>query len=194
MLEADGFTVCGEASTPEEGLHTVLRLRPAVCLVGFRMDRATLQMIAGVTAEDGDRRTVVIVLTESRSTESLIDALRAGATGYLLKEMNPQRLPAALRGVLDGEAAMPRVLVARLIREIQRMGRGSMLDGDGGLVELTPRQWDVLNLMADRLSTAEIAERLLVSPVTVRRHVSAILEKLGVPDREAALTLLRSSR
>ena len=89
---------------------------------------------------------------------------------------------------------MPRVLVARLIREIQRMGRGPMLDGGGGLVELTPRQWEVLNLMADRLSTAEIAARLLVSPVTVRRHVSAILEKLGVADREAALNLLRLNR
>jgi DNA-binding NarL/FixJ family response regulator len=193
VLEADGFVVCAEASTPEEGLATVLRERPDICLVGFHMDRATLRMIASIA--DGDREgAVVIVLTESRATESMIDAIRAGAEGYLLKEMNPQRIPAAVRGVLDGEAAMPRVLVARLIREIQRMGRGPMLDGGGGLVELTPRQWEVLNLMSDRLSTAEIAERLLVSPVTVRRHVSAIVEKLGVPDREAALALLRDSR
>lgn len=193
MLEADGFAVCGVATNPKEALRTVLRERPDVCLVGFHMDRATLRMISGITG-DGDGRTVVIVLTGSRSTESVVAAIRAGATGYLLKEMNPERIPAALRGVLDGEAAMPRTLVARLIREVQRMGRGPMLDGKGGLVELTPRQWEVINLMADRLSTAEIAERLLVSPVTVRRHVSAILEKLGVPDREAAVELLRSSR
>ncbi len=194
MLEADGFAVCAVASTPEEGLDTALRERPDVCLVGFHMDRETLRMIAGIAGADGDSGTVVIVLTESRSTESMIDAIRAGATGYLLKDMNPERIAAALRGVLDGEAAMPRILVARLIREIRRMGRGPMLDGAGGLVELTPRQWEVMNLMADQLSTVEIAERLLVSPVTVRRHVSAALEKLGVANREAALALVRSSR
>jgi DNA-binding NarL/FixJ family response regulator len=193
VLEADGFVVCGIASTPEEGLRMVLRERPDICLVGFRMDRATLRMIASIADGEGEGA-VVIVLTESRATEHMIDAIRAGATGYLLKEMNPERIPAAVRGVLAGEAAMPRTLVTRLIREIQRMGRGPMLNGDGGLVELTPRQWEVINLMADRLDTAEIAERLLVSPVTVRRHVSAILDKLGVPDREAALELLRSSR
>lgn len=193
MLEAGGFVVCAVASTPEEGLRTVLRERPDVCLVGFRMDKATLRMIASIADGDGEGA-VVIVLTESRATESMIDAIRAGAEGYLLKEMNPERIPAAVRGVLEGEAAMPRVLVTRLIREIQRMGRGPMLDGGGGLVELTPRQWEVINLLADRLSTAEIAERLMVSPVTVRRHVSAILDKLDVADREAAVKLLRSSR
>lgn len=193
VLEAGGFVVCAVASTPEEGLRTVLRERPDVCLVGFRMDEATLRMIASIADGDGEGA-VVIVLTESRATESMIDAIRAGAEGYLLKEMNPERIPAAVRGVLGGEAAMPRVLVARLIREIQRMGRGPMLDGGGGLVELTPRQWEVINLLADRLSTAEIAERLMVSPVTVRRHISGILDKLDVPDRDAAAELMRSSR
>jgi DNA-binding NarL/FixJ family response regulator len=194
VLEEDGFVVCAVASTPEEGLRTVLRERPDICLVGFRMDLATLRMIASIADGDGDHGTVVIVLTESHSTESMVDAIRAGATGYLLKEMNPERIAAALRGVLDGEAAMPRVLVTRLIREIRRMGRGPMLDSGSGLIELTPRQWEVINLMADRLSTAEIAERLMVSPVTIRRHISAILGKLGVADREAALKLLRLSR
>jgi DNA-binding NarL/FixJ family response regulator len=136
---------------------------------------------------------VVIVLTASRATESMIAAIRAGASGYLLKEMNPGRIPAAVRGVLKGEAAMPRTLVVRLIREIQHKG-GPMIKGKGGLVECTPRQWEVLNLMSDHLSTAEIAERLLISPVTVRRHISALLDKLGVEDRAAALELLRESR
>ena len=194
VLEAEGFVICAVAADPEEGLRVVLRERPDVCLVGFRMDEATLRMIAGITNGGSEGGTVVIVLTAWRSTESMIDAIRAGATGYLLKEMNPERIPAAVRGVLDGEAAMPRTLVARLIREIQRMGRGPMLNGKRGWVELTPRQWEVINLLADRLETAEIAERLLVSPVTVRRHVSAILDKLGVPDRDSAIELLRSSQ
>lgn len=193
VLEADGFVVCGEADGPEEGARLVRETEPDACLIGTRMDEA-LEMIAGISGSDGERGTVVIVLTASRSTESMVDAIRAGASGYLLKEMNPERIPAAVRGALDGEAAMPRMLVARLIREIRRLGRGPMLPGPGGLVELTPRQWEVLGLMADRLETAEIAERLMVSPVTVRRHAATIQRRLGVADREAAVELLRSAR
>jgi DNA-binding NarL/FixJ family response regulator len=192
VLESDGFVVCGEAEDPEEGLRVVLRERPDICLVGLR-PAGSLRMIARITDEQNGTGAVVIVLTASRSTESMIAAIRAGASGYLLKEMNPKRIPAAVRGVLNGEAAMPRTLVVRLIREIQRHGRGPMLNGKGGLVEITPRQWEVLNLISERLSTAEIAERLLISPVTVRRHTSVILGKLGVADRESAIELLRDS-
>jgi DNA-binding NarL/FixJ family response regulator len=194
VLEADGFVVCGEAEDAAESLRVVLRERPDICLVGLRMKGEALRMIASITDEQAGTGTVMIVLTASRSTESMIAAIRAGATGYLLKEMNPERIPAAVRGVLNGEAAMPRTLVIRLIREIQRLGRGPMLNGERGLVELTPRQWEVLTLMSDGFSTAEIAERLLVSPVTVRRHVSAMLDKLAVADRESAIALLRDSR
>lgn len=193
VLEADGFSVLAEASTAPEGQEAVLRERPDVCLVGYQMP-GSLQMIAAITDPQNDCETVVIVLTASRSTESMIDAIRAGAVGYLLKEMNPERIPAAVRGVLAGEAAMPRTLVVRLIKEIQRLGRGPMLSGSNGLVELTPRQWEVLSLMADRLSTAEIAQRLQLSPVTVRRHTSVLLDRLGVADRDAAVALFRSSR
>jgi DNA-binding NarL/FixJ family response regulator len=193
VLEADGFVVCGEAEDAEEGLRVVLHERPDVCLVGLRLE-GSLRMIARITDERDGTGTVVIVLTASRSTESMIAAIRAGATGYLLKEMNPERIPPAVRGVLSGEAAMPRTLVVRLIREIQRLGRGPMLNGRAGLVELTSRQWEVLNLMSDQLSTAEIAERLRISPVTVRRHASGIVDKLGVADRESAVALLRDSR
>jgi DNA-binding NarL/FixJ family response regulator len=193
VLEADGFVVCGEAEDAEEALRVALHERPDVCLVGLRLE-GSLQMIARITDEQNGVGAKVIVLTASRSTESMIAAIRAGAVGYLLKEMNPGRIPAAVRGVLSGEAAMPRTLVVRLIREIQRLGRGPMIGGEGGLVELTSRQWEVLNLMSDRLSTGEIAERLGISPVTVRRHVSAMLDKLGVADRESAVELLRDSR
>lgn len=193
VLEADGFSVPAEASTAEEGLKAVLRERPDACLVGSKMP-GSLRMMAAITDPQSGCETVVIVLTASRSTESMIDAIRAGAVGYLLKEMNPERIPAAVRGVLAGEAAMPRTLVVRLIKEIQRLGRGPMLSGNNGLVELTPRQWEILGLMADGLSTTEIAQRLQISPVTVRRHNSVLLEKLGVADKESAVALFRSSR
>lgn len=167
---------------------------PDVCLVGLRME-SSLEMIAAVTdGHEQGQGTAVVVLTASRSAEGMIEAIRAGASGYLLKEMNPERIPAAVRGVLDGEAAMPRTLVVRLIREIQRMGRGPMLNGPGGMVELSVRQWEVLDLMAEGLSAAEIAERLAISPITVRRHRAAIINRLGVEDGEAAIEILRLSR
>ena len=192
VLETDGFVVSGEADNAEEGLRVVLRKKPDICLIGLHQGEASLRLIASVTDEQRGPSTLVIVLTASRSTESMIAAIRAGATGYLLKEMNPERIPAAVRGVLKGEAAIPRTLVTRLIREIQRKG-GPTINAKGGLVEFTPRQWEILNLMSDGLSTAEIAKRLLISPVTVRRHASAIVTRLGVPDRESAIELLRES-
>jgi DNA-binding NarL/FixJ family response regulator len=192
LLEEDGFVVCAEAADAEEGLRAVSSERPDVCLVGLPLGDETLRMIAAVTDERHGAGCAAIVLTASHSPESMIEAIRAGAGGYLLKGMNPERLPPAVRGVLGGEAAVPRTLAVRLIEEVRRVGRGPMLWTEKGLVELTPRQWEVLNLMADRLTTEQIAERLTISPVTVRRHVSALLGRLRVRDRGAAIALLRS--
>jgi DNA-binding NarL/FixJ family response regulator len=144
VLETDGFVVCAEAGNVEEGLRAVSKERPDVCLIGLRLSGETLRMIAQIT--DDRNGAVAIVLTASQSPENMIEAIRAGADGYLLKEMNPERLPLAVRGVLRGEAAVPRTLAARLIEEIQRMGPGPMLSAQNGLVELTPRQWRALNL------------------------------------------------
>jgi DNA-binding NarL/FixJ family response regulator len=188
ILESDGFVVCAETGDADATVETALRERPDVCIIGLRMPGEAVGAIRRITGELP--RTAVIVLTVSRSRQNLVDAVRAGARGYLLKEMNPERIPAAVRGVLGGEAAVPRTLVARLLKEVQTLGEGRALVGESGAVELTPREWEVLNLLAARLSTAEIAQRLLLSQVTVRRHVSAIVSKLGVPDRQAAVELL----
>ncbi len=113
------------------------------------------------------------------------------SSGYLLKDIDPARLPLALRGVLEGEAALPRRLVALLIEEFRERKRKRRVPLVGRhAVELTDREWEVLQLMKQGLTTGEIAGRLFVSPVTVRTHVSAILRKLHVPSREAALELL----
>jgi DNA-binding NarL/FixJ family response regulator len=129
------------------------------------------------------------MLTVSCNDADLFDALRAGAAGYLLKDTDPTRLPHALRGVIAGEAALPRALVARLIDEFRNRGQRMRCAGRLG-AELSARQWEVLHLMRDGLSTAEMAERLFVSPVTVRRHVSTIMQRLQVLDRQAAVRAL----
>jgi DNA-binding NarL/FixJ family response regulator len=188
ILEADGFVVCAESGDSESAVDAALRERPDVCIVGLRLGGDPLAAISRITEELPG--TAVIVLTMSRSRDNLVDAVRAGATGYLLQEMNAERIPAAVRGVMNGEAAVPRTLVARLLKEVRTYGEGRSLVGERGLVQLTPREWEVLNLLAARLSTAEIAERLFLSQVTVRRHLSSIVDKLGVPDRDSAVELL----
>lgn len=188
ILESDGIVVCAEAVDADSTVETALRERPDVCIVGLTMSGDPMAAISLIIEQLP--QVAVIVLTVSQSRESLVEAVRAGARGYLLQDMNAERIPAAVRGVLSGEAAVPRTLVARLLAEVRTLGEGRTLVGEAGQVELTPREWQVLNLLAARLSTEEIAQRLVVSQVTVRRHISSIVAKLGVPDRDGAIELL----
>jgi DNA-binding NarL/FixJ family response regulator len=188
-LEQDGFVICGEADTAATALELAFRDRPEVCLLDIHMPGNGIAAAAEITARLPG--TAIVMLTVSRNDADLFDSLRAGAAGYLLKDMDPSRLANALRGVLSGEAALPRALVARVIDEFRERGRRRRLHllGERG-VELTSREWEILDLLRQGLTTAEIAERLFVSKVTVRRHVSAILRKLRVTDRKAALRLV----
>jgi DNA-binding NarL/FixJ family response regulator len=147
------------------------------------------------TREIGRRapKTTVVMLTASAEHEDVIDSIRAGAAGYLLKGMNPARLANALRGVLGGEAAIPRPLMAQLITELQTQGRRRTLVGKDGRAKLTGREFEVLELMCDGLSNPAIAKRLSISPVTVRRHSSEVVRKLGVRDRDEAIALVKDA-
>jgi DNA-binding NarL/FixJ family response regulator len=131
------------------------------------------------------------MLTVSRDDDDLFDALRAGAHGYLLKDIERRKLPEALRSVLDGEAQLPASLVARVLDEFRaRQSHKRAVLRDRPDVELRRREWEVLELMRLGLSTEQIGERLFITPVTVRTHVSAILKKLHVANRDEAVRLL----
>jgi DNA-binding NarL/FixJ family response regulator len=186
-LERGGFEVCAEAEDAGSAVQAAERERPDICLLDIQMPGS------GIRAADEIARNVpdaaIVMLTVSRSDADLFDALRAGASGYLLKDTDPDRLPLALRGVLEGEAALPRHLVALVIDEFRERGRRRPLLKRRGVV-LTDREWEVLELMSQGLSTFEIADRLFIEPVTVRSHVSAILKKLQVSSRREALELL----
>jgi DNA-binding NarL/FixJ family response regulator len=188
-LERDGFVVCAEAGDARSAIEAARRERPDVCLLDIHMPGDGIHAAETISGELPD--TAVVMLTVSRTDADLFNALRAGAAGYLLKDIDPIRLPLALRGVLEGEAALPRRLVALLIEEFRERKRRRRIPlvGRRG-VELTDREWEVLDLMKQGLSTDEIAARLFISPVTVRTHVSSVLRKLHVPTREAALALL----
>ena len=190
-LGDDGFTVVAEAAGADAAVELALRERPDVCLLDIHMPGGGIAAAARITEELPE--IVVVMLTVSREDEDLFAALRAGAAGYLLKDMDPARLAPALRGVVAGEAAVPRTLVARVVEEFRSSERRPSLP----LVRsrgarLTAREWEVLELLRERLTTGEIAHRLGLSAVTVRRHVSSILAKLRVPDRRAMARLLEA--
>ena len=190
-VEEGGFEVCAEAANAQDAIDLAMSERPDACLLDVHMPGEGIRAATEISEALPD--CAVVMLTVSRNDSDLFHSLRAGAAGYLLKDTDPGRLPDALRGVIAGEAAVPRALVARLIHEFRDRGtrRLPMIGGRG--VELTSREWQVLDLMAEGLSTAQIAERLFVSPVTVRRHISSIVTKLGAPDRATAVSLFRES-
>jgi DNA-binding NarL/FixJ family response regulator len=188
-LEQGGFVVCAEVADASGAVDAARRERPDVCLLDINMPGDGIQAAEAISRELPE--TAVVMLTVSRTDSDLFDALRAGASGYLLKDIDPARLPLALAGVLEGEAALPRHLVALLIEEFRERRRRRRIPLLGRRsVELTDREWEVLDLMREGASTEEIAARLFISAVTVRTHVSAILRKLQVPSRAAAVELL----
>jgi len=188
-LEDGGFVVSAEEDTGPGAVAAALRDPPDVCLVEVNVPGGGVEAVAAIRARLAGTR--VVMLSASSEDEDLFDALQAGASGYLLKGMNPARLGPTLVGVLRGEAALPRELTARLIREFRARARR----GETGLVrrgknELTQREWDVLDCLCEGLSSRQIADRLFISQTTVRRHVGAILNKLEVPSRQAAVDLV----
>jgi len=192
-LEDGGFIVCAEASSGPAAVRAALEHDPDVCLLDVHMPGGNGIAAAGEIAE-ALPNTQVVMLTASQDDDDLFDALRAGASGYLLKDTDPDRLPHALRGVLSGEAALPRTLVAKVIEEFRGRGRRRRLPLLRRLnVDLTDREWEVLEQLRDELSTREIAERLQISEVTVRRHVQTVLKKLQVKDRASAVRLLEEA-
>jgi two-component system, NarL family, nitrate/nitrite response regulator NarL len=188
-LDGGGFTVVAEGHDADTAVAAALREQPDVVLLDIHMPGNGIA--AAITIGERLPGAAVVMLTVSRDDDDLFASLKAGAMGYLLKDMDPARLAPALQGVLDGEAALPRTLVARVLREFRTTERRPSLPflKQRG-VRLTDREHEVLEMLGDGLSTAEIAHRIGRSPVTVRRHVSAILAKLRVPDREAIARLL----
>jgi DNA-binding NarL/FixJ family response regulator len=188
-VEKNGqFRVCAEAADADAAVNAASREHPDVCLLDINMPGGGIGAAASITtALPG---TAVVMLTVSRQDEDLFDALRAGASGYLLKGLDEDAIGDALHRVLNGEATLPGTLVARLVEEFRDREQRRVAIVDGPAARLTGREWDVLELMRAGATTADISGRLFVSPTTVRSHVSAILRKLGVPNREAAIKLL----
>lgn len=185
-LERHGFVICAEDGSGPAAVAAAVRERPDVCLLDVHMPGGGIAAAAEIAERVPDA--AVVMLTVSRDDADLFEALKAGARGYLLKDMNPDRLGIALEAVLEGEAALPRTLVARLVDEFRlRSHRSTFALVRRSASDLTSREWDVLELMREGRSTAEIAAALYLSKTTVRRHVGSILKKLRVATRAEAI-------
>jgi len=192
LLAQQGFEVVGEAASGEEAIAAADRLQPDLVLLDL-----TMPGMDGLTALPKIREEApsseVVVLTASDAEENLLAAIRAGASGYLLKTEPPEQIAAFLRGVVRGDAARSGGVARRLIDRMREYGRfGGVPDSIAGT--LSAREVEVLLLLDEHLGTEEIAERLFISEHTVRSHVKNLLRKLGVSSRREALERLETAR
>ena len=190
-LEADPrFHVCAEASDAAGAVEAAVRDRPDICLLDIRMPGGGVAATWEISARLPE--TKIVMLTASEEESDLLAALRAGADSYLVKTIDPRRLSHALHDVCEGRAAIPRDLVAVMVQHFRSSeSRRRALRGSELAERLTSREWEVLGLLAQDLSTAQIARRLVLSKSAVRAHIAAVVRKLGVVDRHAAVALFR---
>ena len=187
-LEKRGFTVVAEASTVDDALALAVREDPDLCLVGLRLPGGGLAAVARIVK--AVPATAVVVLADQAADGDVVAALERGALGYLPEDVGDDDLAASLRAAAKGEPALSRALVPLLVDHVRR-GTRRRVALPTGAVQLTAREWDVGELLRDGHPTREIADRLGLSPVTVRRHVALLMKKLGAADRSAAVETLR---
>ncbi|MDO8212479.1 response regulator transcription factor [Conexibacter sp. CPCC 206217] len=187
-LEHDGLAVVAEAVDARGATVAAQHHAIDVCLLDAGLPGGAISTVAEISARCPRAR--IVLLAARHSDDELLAALRAGAVGYLLKDIAPAPLARAVRGAARGEAPLSRTLVARVVEELQTRGGARRVRlSDGAVVTLSPRESASLELLRRGLSTKQIAQQLGVSPVTVRRHLSTSVRRLGASDRDAALRL-----
>jgi DNA-binding NarL/FixJ family response regulator len=189
-LEGHGFEICAEAADAGSAVTEARRVKPDLCLLDIRMPGNGISAAAAI-ANDVPQ-TAIVMLTVSRDDEDLFAALRCGASGYLLKDLDAAQLRTALLAVERGEATLSGTLVARVVDEFRSRDQDARRPRLRRRpdAQLTAREWLVLELLRDGLTTVEIAVQLFVEPVTVRGHIASIMRKLRVRTRAEAIRLL----
>jgi DNA-binding NarL/FixJ family response regulator len=190
-LSGAGFEVVVEVVERDGAVEAALEHRPDVALVSTDLPGGGIDVARAIAARVPG--TKVIVLSPRPDEKEVLAAVLAGAAGYLPKAINLERLPHALDGVMRGEVALPRQYTQHLLdelrgREIERTRVAAHANA-----ALTDREWEILRLLGESATTVQMAQRLGISEVTVRRHVSSVLGKLGVADRASAAGVLHRS-
>lgn len=183
MALQDATEICAEAGDADEAILQAKRWQPDVCIVGWSIAGEGINAVQGISSVAPEA--AVVVLSEKGDVEDLLAAVRAGAAGYLPGSLNEEQLRRVVRGVSIGEAAVPRAMVRELILELRTAT---------ALGDVTDREAQVLGMLRRGRSTSEIAVRLQISPVTVRRYISDLVRKLGVNGREGLVSLDHADR
>jgi DNA-binding NarL/FixJ family response regulator len=188
LLEGHGFQVVGEGSHGRAAVQLTTELKPDVVVCDLSMPlMGGVEAIGHIVAADPDAR--ILVMTISGEDEEVLDALLAGATGYLLKDARAEEIVRAVHAAAAGESAISPRVAARVVTRLRQAGRPQVAD----LPErLTDREVDVLRLLATGKENSAIAQDLYLSPKTVKNHVSSILDKLGIENRiQAAVVAVK---
>ena len=167
--------ICAEAGDAEHAIRAAKRVQPDVCLVGRELAGDGLAAVRGICR--AAPRAAVVVLAEVRDADDLLESVRAGAVGYVPGPVDAERLRRVVQAIAANEAVVPRSMVLELLLELRGGGSGSGA--------LTGRESQVLGMLRRGYGTAAIAKRLEIAPVTVRRHISELVHKLGVENRAA---------
>lgn len=193
LATADDIEIVGEASNGSEVVEACLALGPGIVLMDINMPdingiQATQQILASRP------QTGIIMLTMQEDDASVFAAMRAGARGYLLKGASPIEMLSVIRAVAEGQALFGPAIAARLMNYFQELGRMTAASQpETPFPELTERELEVLRLIAQGYNNQEIAQKLVISPKTVRNHITSIFSKLQVADRAQAIVLARQA-
>ena len=190
LADEEGIEVVGEATTGREAVEAAAQVQPDVIVMDIRMPEMdgveATRRIAGDSAESGAR---ILILTTFDADEHVVEALRAGASGFLLKDVPPADFVKAIRVIASGEALLDPSVTLRLLERFARLSVPADESHADSLRQLTEREREVLKLFAGGLSNREIAERLTLAEPTVKTHVSHLLIKLDLRDRTQLVVL-----
>jgi two-component system, NarL family, response regulator DevR len=190
-LAADDLEIVGEAATADEALLSAPQLAPDVLLLDINLPGTDgLRLLRELAPRLPTTR--IVMLTVSNDRRDLVDAVRSGAAGYLTKDLSPEALQRAVRGIRSGDLAMSRSMAADVIQHLAATtNRSTASSGLGEMAGISAREREVLALLAEGLTDREIGERLGISPRTVETHVGSLLSKLGVRNRAQAAARYR---
>jgi DNA-binding NarL/FixJ family response regulator len=188
VLTAGGFEVVAQPASADAAVESALDLHPDAAILTVDLPGGGIESARRIHAHLPGVR--LVLLSNRADGDELVAAVLAGAAGYLGRDIDQQRLPAVLRGVLAGEVALPRRYTEHLLDALRGRDAQRAVVAGRARTPLSEREWDALYLLADGATTAEMARRLGISQVTVRRHVSSVLAKLELPDRASAAALV----